>query len=102
MVKIFLAGNDRLVIVTALARFSKTIPTSGSEFSDLVCSLVDEVKTPCTATIKDEKKVESQNEIISVTEKLANNTLNEPAGFLKRVAVSCTREAELLSSASAA
>lgn len=56
----FFTADNHSVIVTALAWLSKTVPSSGSHFANLVKALVDELDASPAASAETEKEVERQ------------------------------------------
>lgn len=54
--------DDRSVISTALARLSKTIPTSGSNFANPINRLIDELQASQEASKKTDEDVEQRED----------------------------------------
>lgn len=92
-------ADDLFVIVLALARLSKTAPTSGSDSANLVNRLVDELEGSPAPSATRKKEVERQKELVSEARKAKKDAFNDFASLNERVAAACTREAGLLSSA---
>lgn len=54
--------NDRSDIATALASLSKTVPSSGTDFANLVKGVVDEGKSSQAVTVKTEKQLSGRRD----------------------------------------
>lgn len=50
--------DERSVIATALAQLSKTVPSSGCDFANLLKGFVDDLETSWTANAEIEREVE--------------------------------------------
>lgn len=95
-------ASDRSAIVTALARLSKKVTTSGSEFANLVKDLLDELEASDAATAERGREVRRQKGLVSIAKRSANNILNDVASLRRWVTIASTREKKLLSSPLAA
>lgn len=67
------------MIFLEFEQLSKTVPTSGSEFADIVRSLVDDIEITCTAATKAEKDIDRNKVLLSIVSKSASDVLNEVA-----------------------
>lgn len=94
--------EDRSIISTALARPSKTVPALGSDFSNNVKGLFDELGTSKAATVEAEMEAKYQKGSVSEAEKSRTNAWNDVVSLPGRVAVADTCEVELLCNASVA
>lgn len=95
-------ASDLLVICTALARLSKTVPTSSSELDNLVQVVYQGVETLCAATASAQKKVEQQKTLVSFAMKSTSSILNDVVSFRRRFSDAGTPDEKLFSSASVA
>lgn len=73
-----------------------------SDFDSLVKGLVGELEASQAVSARSAKKAELQRRLVSRAEKMKKNALNDIAILRERLAVSGTRDADLLSSASVA
>lgn len=83
-----------------LARFSKTVPTSGSAFANLVKGLVDGLEALQAARAKTYKEVALQKELVPEAKQAKNNGLNDVFSLRERAAAASRREVPLHSNVS--
>lgn len=85
-----------------MARLSKTVSTSGSDFASLVKGSVHEFEATQPVSKKTEEEVERQKRLVPEAERAKMNSLDDVASLCERVVVAGARELELLYNASAA
>lgn len=92
----FFTVGIRSVVSKAWVWLSKTIQTPCSESADLVCSVVNDVRSFCEAGIEAEKEVERWILLASIAQQSFSTTDNDVTSLRECGVVARTREAEML------